>query len=94
MALDELLRFTRALTGDRGLAEDIGQDVLLRLHTRTGSPIDNLDAYAPRMAINTYISWRRKWQRITPVKTVGMSPNPTIPSGTRGGPNCEPRWPR
>jgi RNA polymerase sigma factor (sigma-70 family) len=75
-----LLGFTRALTGDRGLAEDIVQDIVLRLLTRTGPPIDNVDAYTRRMAVNAYISWRRKWHRVEPVGVVedrGSHPDPT-----------------
>jgi RNA polymerase sigma factor (sigma-70 family) len=57
--LDPLLRFTRALTGDRGLAEDIVRDVLLKLHQRSDrlNEIADVGAYARRMAVNEYLSW-------------------------------------
>ena len=51
-----LLGFTRALTGDGGLAEDIVQDIVLRLLTWTGAPIINVDADTRRMAVNACIS--------------------------------------
>ncbi|PZS26886.1 MAG: SigE family RNA polymerase sigma factor [Pseudonocardiales bacterium] len=66
--LRQLLHFTRALTGDRGLAEDIVQETLIRLHARGDQlvAIDNISAYARRMAVNEYVSWGRKWFRIRP----------------------------
>jgi RNA polymerase sigma factor (sigma-70 family) len=66
----DLLGFARALTGDRGLAEDIVQDVVIRLITRTGPRIENVEAYARRMTVNAFISWRRKWLRVLPVGVV------------------------
>ncbi len=66
--LQSLVRFACALTGDRGLAEDIVQDVLIRLHRRAErlDEIDNLDAYARRMVVHEYATWGRKWFRIRP----------------------------
>lgn len=63
-----LLRFAGALVGDRGLAEDLVQDVLLRLHDRRDrlAGIADLDAYARRMIVNGYLSWGRRWFRIVP----------------------------
>lgn len=68
--LRALLRFARTLTGDRGLAEDLVQQVVLRLLERNGEPIIDLDAYARRMIVNEFISWRRKWSRIKPVALI------------------------
>jgi RNA polymerase sigma-70 factor (sigma-E family) len=69
--LAPLLHFTRALTGDRGLAEDIVQEVLIRLHARGDrlDEIDHLGAYARRMAVNEYVGWGRKWFRQRPTPT-------------------------
>lgn len=61
--LAALLGFARALTGDRALAEDIAQDVVLRLLSRDTAGIADLDAYARRMVVNDYMSWRRRWGR-------------------------------
>jgi RNA polymerase sigma-70 factor (sigma-E family) len=74
--LDPLLRFTRAMTGDRGLAEDIVQDVLLKLHQRSDrlNEIADLGAYARRMAVNEYLSWGRKWFRVRPSAEVPEPP--------------------
>lgn len=65
--LTALLGFARALTGDRALAEDITQDVVLRLLGRDTEHIIDLDAYARRMIVNEYLSWRRKWGRLRPL---------------------------
>jgi RNA polymerase sigma-70 factor (sigma-E family) len=74
--LRPLMQFTRALTGDRGLAEDLVQEVLIRLHARGDrlDTIDNLGAYARRMAVNEYINWGRKWFRIRPTPIVPEPP--------------------
>ena len=66
--LRPLLHFARVLTGDRGLAQDVTQEVLIRLHARSDrlAAIDDLGAYARRMAVNEYLDWGRKWFRIRP----------------------------
>ncbi len=66
--LPALLRFTGVLTGDRHLAEDVVQDVLLKAHHRWNiiASKDSPEAYVRRMLVNEYISWRRKWARIMP----------------------------
>ena len=60
------------LTGDRGLAEDVVQEVLLRVHARWDrlSSMQHLDAYVRRMVVNEYLSWRRRWARVVPVEFV------------------------
>ena len=71
-----LLQFTRVLTGDRGLAEDLVQEVLIRLHERRDGlgDIDNLSAYARRMVVNEYVSWGRKWFRVRPTAVLREPP--------------------
>lgn len=67
-----LLRFAAVLTADRGVAEDVLQDVLSRAYVgwdRIGDLADP-HAYVRRMIVNEYLSWRRKWHRITPVADV------------------------
>jgi RNA polymerase sigma-70 factor (sigma-E family) len=66
--LDAVVRFATVLTNDRGLAEDVVQEVLLRAHRRW-TQIEDLDqpeAYVRRMIVNEFYSWRRKWARILP----------------------------
>jgi RNA polymerase sigma-70 factor (sigma-E family) len=66
--MDGVLRFAAVLTGDRYLAEEVVQDVLLKAHRRWDSigELDRPEAYVRRMVVNEYISWRRKWARIVP----------------------------
>lgn len=63
-----LVRFTAALCADRALAEDVVQDVLVRVHARwaTVGELDAPEAYVRRALVNEYLSWRRKWARLIP----------------------------
>jgi RNA polymerase sigma-70 factor (sigma-E family) len=63
-----LLRFAGALTGDRGTAEEIVQEVLLRASRRWPEIVATgaVPAYLRRMVINEHVSWRRKWARLVP----------------------------
>jgi RNA polymerase sigma-70 factor (sigma-E family) len=66
--LDAVLRFATVLTNDRGLAEDVVQEVLIRAHKRW-TQIEGLDqpeAYVRRMIVNEFYSLRRKWARYVP----------------------------
>ena len=61
--LPAMLRYAVLLTGDRHLAEDLVQDVLIRAQGRwrrivAGGPPDR---YVQRMITNAYLSWRRRW---------------------------------
>mgnify|MGYP002621433584 FL=1 len=66
--LPTLVRFAVALAGDRGLGEDIVQEVLIRAYGRWGriATLDQPEAYLRRMVTNEYLSWRRRWARVTP----------------------------
>ncbi|MBV9593497.1 MAG: SigE family RNA polymerase sigma factor [Actinobacteria bacterium] len=80
--LDAVLRFAAVLTSDRGLAEDVVQDVLVRTHRhwdRIGS-LEHPEAYVRRMIVNEFTSWRRKWARIVPSADAALDvaePDPT-----------------
>jgi len=66
--LPALVRFAAVLTGERGLAEDVVQEVLIRAYGRWHriTALDQPDAYLRRMITNEYLSWRRRWARIAP----------------------------
>jgi RNA polymerase sigma-70 factor (sigma-E family) len=60
--IDRLLRFATALTCDPHLAQDVVQDVLVRVQHRWAriGPMPGRDQYVRRMIINEYLSWRRR----------------------------------
>jgi RNA polymerase sigma-70 factor (sigma-E family) len=63
--LPVMLGTARAICADNALAEDLVQDVLIKLFARWPA-IDAMeapDAYVRRMLVNEYLSWRRRWAR-------------------------------
>ncbi len=66
--LRPLLRMATAMSLNPALAEDLVQDVLLKVMRRWDhvSTRDDPVTYVRRMLVNEYISWRRKWSRIIP----------------------------
>jgi RNA polymerase sigma-70 factor (sigma-E family) len=63
-----VLRFVGVLTGDRGLAEDVVQEVLIRAHKRWPqiSELERPELYVRKMVVNEYLSWRRRSWRLIP----------------------------
>lgn len=63
-----MLRFAAVLTGDRALAEDVVQEVLIRAHRHWGriGRIDQPDSYMRRMVVNEFITARRRSWRLVP----------------------------
>jgi RNA polymerase sigma-70 factor (sigma-E family) len=61
--LDGLLRYATVLTGDRDLAGDLVQDVLVKVIRRWSlvERADNQRAYVRTMITRAYLSWRRRW---------------------------------
>ncbi len=57
-----LTRFAYLVSGDRGRAEDLVQDVLLAMHRRFGArlEIEQPLAYARRAIVNANTSWSRR----------------------------------
>ncbi|GIG59794.1 RNA polymerase subunit sigma-24 [Longispora fulva] len=72
--LSVLLRFATVLAGERALAEDVVQEVLVRAHARWRriGTLEQPEMYVRRMITNEYLSWRRRWARIIPVGSVGL----------------------
>ena len=63
-----LVRFASVICADRALAEDLVQEVLVRVH-RHWPRIEGLDspeAYIRKALVNEYLTWRRKWARLIP----------------------------
>jgi RNA polymerase sigma-70 factor (sigma-E family) len=64
--LDRLLGAAWAICGEHVLAEDLVQDVLLKVQAQWPriETLDNRDAYVRKMLVNQYLSWRRRQTRI------------------------------
>jgi RNA polymerase sigma-70 factor (sigma-E family) len=66
--LPAVLRFAAALTGDRASAEDVVQEVLIRVHQRWAKigRLDQPEMYIRKMIVNEFLSSRRKLWRLVP----------------------------
>jgi RNA polymerase sigma-70 factor (sigma-E family) len=66
--LPAVLKFAAVLTGDRGLAEDVVQEVLIRASGRWPAIacLDWPEAYVRKMIVNEFLSWRRRSWRLVP----------------------------
>lgn len=69
-----LLRLATVLASDRGAAEDVVQEVLIRAHLSWPkiSRLSYPHAYLRRMVVNECVSWRRKWGRILAVPDIEL----------------------
>jgi RNA polymerase sigma-70 factor (sigma-E family) len=63
-----VLRFAGVLTGDRALAEDVVQEVLIRAHARWRKigHLDHPESYIRKMIVNEFISAKRRTWRLVP----------------------------
>ena len=63
--LPSLLRLATVLSGSPSVAEDLVQDVLVRVHARWPQiqGLEHPDAYVRRMVVNEHLSWRRRVRR-------------------------------
>jgi RNA polymerase sigma-70 factor (sigma-E family) len=61
--LPGLLRYAVMLTGDRELAQDLVQDVMVKAHSRWRrvAAADHPRLYVKTMVTRAFISWRRRW---------------------------------
>jgi RNA polymerase sigma-70 factor (sigma-E family) len=66
--LPALVGFTAALCADPTLAEDVVQEVLIRVQRRwpAVASLDVPEAYVRKALVNEYLSWRRKLGRVIP----------------------------
>jgi RNA polymerase sigma-70 factor (sigma-E family) len=66
--LRPMLQLATAISGDSYLAEDLVQDVLVKVHRNWERVAGARDpaAYVGRMVVNEHLSWRRKWARVLP----------------------------
>lgn len=61
--LPALLRYAVLLTGDRELAQDLVQDVMVKAHRQWGrvAAADRPGLYVRTMLTREHLSWRRRW---------------------------------
>ncbi|MER7273760.1 SigE family RNA polymerase sigma factor [Dactylosporangium sp. NPDC000244] len=69
-----LLRFAYVLTGDRGLAEDLVQNALVKAYLRWDgrAAIERPEAYVRQIIVNEFVSW---WRRRSSREVVGPVPD-------------------
>ncbi len=72
--LPAVLRFAGVLAGDRALAEDVVQEVLIRASGRWDQigELDRPELYVRKMIVNEYLSWRRRSWRLLPAGTADI----------------------
>lgn len=61
--LPRLVRYAVMLTGDRDLAQDLVQDVMVKAHRNWSrvAAADQRERYVTAMVTNAFLSWRRRW---------------------------------
>jgi RNA polymerase sigma-70 factor (sigma-E family) len=61
--LPRLLRYAVVLTGDRELAQDLVQDVMMKAHAQWHrvSAAEHPDRYVHTMVTRQFLSWHRRW---------------------------------
>lgn len=70
--LPRLLRLATVLSGSSDVAQDLVQEVVIRVEQRWAklSGMDHRDAYVRRMLVNEYLSYRRRFSRLVLRATV------------------------
>jgi RNA polymerase sigma-70 factor (sigma-E family) len=73
--LPHLLRYSVMLTGERELAADLVQDVLVKVYRQWSRvrAAERPERYAMRMVTNQFLSWRRSWS-VRSIVAVGELP--------------------
>ena len=79
--LPAVLRFAGVLTADRALAEDVVQEVLIRVNNRWDQlqTLDRPELYVRKMIVNEYLSWRRRTWRLLPAGSAHEVDNRVAP---------------
>jgi RNA polymerase sigma-70 factor (sigma-E family) len=84
--LPRLLRYAVMLTGDRELAQDLVQDVMIKAHGqwRRVSAADHPDRYVHTMLTRLFLDWKRRWSVRSIRLTDGAGPE-GAPVGDHAG---------
>jgi RNA polymerase sigma-70 factor (sigma-E family) len=79
--LPAVLRFAAVLAGDRALAEDLAQEVMIRAYSRWDKigGLDHPEFYVRKMVLNEFLSWRRRSWRLVPSADAPDAPDPAGP---------------
>jgi RNA polymerase sigma-70 factor (sigma-E family) len=85
--LPGLLRYAVMLTGEPHLAQDLVQDVMVKVHGqwRRVASADHPDRYVKTMLTRTFISWRRRWAVRNVVLSSSTEPLDGEPVGDHAG---------
>jgi len=70
-----LVRYATLLSGGQGEAEDLVQEVLIRVYPRWDTLDGSRYAYVRRAVTNEFLSWRRRWS------TRHIRPTADVPEG-------------
>lgn len=79
-----LVRFAHALTGDRHLAEDLVQEVLVKAHRRWAR-IDSPESYLRSALCRELVSWRRRRSNGERPGDIPDRPDTELVDGGEGG---------
>jgi RNA polymerase sigma-70 factor (sigma-E family) len=79
--LPALLNFAAVLAGDRAIAEDLAQDVMIRAYSRWDriGGLDQPELYVRKMILNEFLSWRRRSWRLIPAADAGAGRGSAAP---------------
>jgi RNA polymerase sigma-70 factor (sigma-E family) len=80
--LPALVRYAVVLAGDREVAQDLVQEVMVRAHGRWAriARTEHPDRYVYRMVTNEFLSWRRRWS----TRQVVLAELPDRPAADHG----------
>jgi RNA polymerase sigma-70 factor (sigma-E family) len=86
--LPGLVRYAVMLTGDRELAQDVVQEVMVRAHARWRriQRTDRPELYVKTMVTHEYLSWRRRWA----VRSITAVPDADLDRPSAGDPAADP----
>lgn len=91
--LAALVRFATALTGEPYLAQDIVQDVMVKMHARWRrvSALDQPELYVRRAITNEFLSWRRRWS-VRHMQPRAVVPEQVVPDPTQAHADSAEVW--
>ncbi len=91
---EALLRFAFLLCRDRHLAEDLVQDVLVKMHRRWSAveAAEVPDAYVRKSLVHEFLSWRRRLASREVASADLTDLTPAVPDGATSTANRDEMW--